>query len=143
MRININLSQLSLTASDTALWDGSVHRAYGYHEASGMSLAAPYVTGVASLLLGMYSNQTMDKESLCYHILNGVDVKSAFQGKCVTGGRLNAYKALSNHNLTYFYAENGASGHYSYCQCSGNRLEEHNFSDIGGLLTCSDCGFAW
>ena len=73
--------------------------------------------------------------------MNGVDVKSAYQGKCVTGGRLNAYKVLSGHSC--YYWDNGASGHYKSCVCDLNIFEGHNFSEIGGLWVCSDCGFAY
>lgn len=117
------------------------HVTCGYHAVSGTSFAAPYVVGVASLLLSM--DDDMSTAQLKYHIINGVDISSAYQGKCQTGGRLNAYKVLSGHSLTYFYTDDGASGHYSYCACGHYELKDHNFSVIGGLSVCSDCGFAW
>ncbi len=56
------------------------------------SCAAPHVTGVAALILSVRPDLSAEQVKAC--ILNGVDKVDALQGKCVTGGRLNAYKAL-------------------------------------------------
>lgn len=59
---------------------------------SGTSMAAPHVTGVAALILSVRPDLSAEQVKAC--ILNGVDKVDALQGKCVTGGRLNAYKAV-------------------------------------------------
>jgi len=60
---------------------------------SGTSMAAPMVTGVAVLLKGAFPALTVAQIRAA--ILNNVDVIPALSGKCITGGRLNAYKAFN------------------------------------------------
>ena len=60
---------------------------------SGTSMAAPMVTGIAVLLKGAFPELTA--QQIRTRILNGVDIIPALSGKCATGGRVNAYKALS------------------------------------------------
>ena len=65
-----------------------------YFTKSGTSMATPYVSGVAALInafdLGLTNLKI--KEA----ILNNVDVRNSLTGKVLTGGRLNAYNALSS-----------------------------------------------
>lgn len=102
------------------------HNAIGYHSLSGTSMAAPHVTGVAALLLSIHPELTAAE--LKQAILNSVDViydeygNSVFGNLCVSGGRLNAYKALTSASI-------------------------HNFSlwiNVNSLYhsrTCSTCGY--
>ena len=59
----------------------------------GTSMAAPFVSGLAGLVKALHP----DYSSLRIKdaILKSVDVKSSLQGKILTGGRINASKALS------------------------------------------------
>lgn len=66
----------------------------GYRYNSGSSMAAPHVTGVASLLLAYDSSLTTSE--IKDAILNNVDYVAAMDGLCVTNGRLNAYEALKS-----------------------------------------------
>lgn len=63
-----------------------------YAYASGTSMAAPHVTGVAGLLLAQ--DPTLTPAQLKERILSNVDPVSSLDGRTVTGGRLNAYKAV-------------------------------------------------
>jgi subtilisin family serine protease len=63
-----------------------------YREASGTSMAAPQVAGVAALILS--SEPKISVEKLRERILKSVDKIDSLTGKVENGGRLNAAKAL-------------------------------------------------
>ncbi|MFM9904926.1 MAG: S8 family serine peptidase [Pyrinomonadaceae bacterium] len=65
-----------------------------YREASGTSMATPYVSGVAALIIANEPSISMEK--LRARLLNSVDKVDALNGKIVSGGRLNAAKAVGN-----------------------------------------------
>ncbi|NEP58627.1 MAG: S8 family serine peptidase, partial [Symploca sp. SIO2G7] len=65
----------------------------GYASFNGTSMAAPHVSGVAALLLSQDSALTALEVK--EQILNSVDPVGALQGNTLTGGRLNAYDALT------------------------------------------------
>jgi subtilisin family serine protease len=63
-----------------------------YREASGTSMAAPQVVGVAALILSVEPKISVEK--LRERILKSVDKMDSLNGKVENGGRLNAAKAL-------------------------------------------------
>lgn len=63
-----------------------------YREASGTSMATPYVAGLAALILS--SEPNLSVEALRKRILNSVDKIDSLNGKVETAGRINAAKAL-------------------------------------------------
>ncbi len=65
-----------------------------YREASGTSMATPYVSGTAALILS--NEPDMSVEKLREKLLKSVDKIDSLNGKVETGGRLNAAKALEN-----------------------------------------------
>jgi subtilisin family serine protease len=65
-----------------------------YREASGTSMATPYVSGAAALVLASEPTLTVDK--LRERLLKSVDKLDNLAGKIESGGRLNAAKALGN-----------------------------------------------
>ena len=65
-----------------------------YREASGTSMATPYVAGTAALVLA--SEPKLSVEKLRERILSSVDKIDSLNGKVESGGRLNAAKALGN-----------------------------------------------
>lgn len=67
---------------------------YGWSLVTGTSPAAAYVTGVAALLLSAHPDLT--PYELKMTIQYNVDISGAFEQYCVSGGQLNAYKALTN-----------------------------------------------
>jgi subtilisin family serine protease len=65
-----------------------------YREASGTSMAAPHVAGVAALILAKEPNLSVEK--LKERLIKSVDPIDSLKGKVESGGRLNAAKALGN-----------------------------------------------
>jgi thermitase len=65
-----------------------------YREASGTSMATPYVSGAAALVLASEPNMTVAK--LRERLLKSVDKLDNLTDKVQSGGRLNAAKALGN-----------------------------------------------
>lgn len=63
-----------------------------YSMASGTSMAAPNASGVAAMIMGYYPNLTnLEVKKV---MMESVDKVSAFNGKIVSGGRLNLKSAL-------------------------------------------------
>lgn len=65
----------------------------GYSSFSGTSMATPHVSGVAALTLAKFGSLTVTQ--LKQRLMNSVDVRPGLQGKMVTGGVINAFKAVS------------------------------------------------
>lgn len=63
-----------------------------YREASGTSMATPYVSGVAALVLAVEPDLSVEK--LRERLFKSVDKLDNLNGKIATGGRLNAAKAV-------------------------------------------------
>lgn len=63
-----------------------------YREASGTSMATPYVSGIAALVIANEPNISVEK--LRERIIKSVDKIDSLNGKVVSGGRINAAKAL-------------------------------------------------
>lgn len=70
----------------------STHITRGYHLVGGTSIAAPFVTGVAALMLSV--NPTLTTSQLKSLILESGDTVSGLSDYCSTGKRLNAYNAV-------------------------------------------------
>jgi subtilisin family serine protease len=65
---------------------------YSYASHSGTSMAAPHVSGVAGLIKALIPG--LSTAEIKDAILKSIDAKSQLKGKTLTGGRLNALKAL-------------------------------------------------
>ena len=63
-----------------------------YEEKSGTSMATPVVAGVAALIVA--EHQGMSVDDVRKKLLASTDPIVALKGKTVTGGRINAAKAL-------------------------------------------------
>jgi subtilisin family serine protease len=76
-------------------WNGS-DTDYRYFQ--GTSMAAPHVSGACALLMARYPGDTY--RQTINRLLAATDPLPALAGKCVTGGRLNLYKALAGSAVT-------------------------------------------
>ena len=65
-----------------------------YREASGTSMAAPQVSGIAALILASEPKLSMSK--VRDRLMKSVDPIDTLLGKIVVGGRLNAAKSVGD-----------------------------------------------
>lgn len=123
----------------------------GYRIGSGTSYATPYVAGVASMIWSRYPN--LSAQEVKDRILDNVDYSSEYYGKCVTGGRLNAYKAYigqyTNHTHSFVYENYDETYHSKECSvCLYFEREKHLWRTVTfraspvlpGLKRCNFCG---
>jgi len=73
-----------------------IHYNDAYQFLDGTSMATPVVSGIAALA-GSF-NSSLTAEQIKGTILGSVDVLPSLQGRILTGGRVNAYKALTSIN---------------------------------------------
>ena len=88
---NFGASTVDLAAPGTNIYSTYINTS-GYNYLSGTSMAAPFVTGVAALIKSIRPD--LSATEIKALILYNVDKRDPLEGKCVTGGRLNAYKAV-------------------------------------------------
>ncbi len=117
---------------------------------SGTSMAAPFVTGVAALMLS--SNPDLSAVELKNMICSNATSVSGLSGKCSSGKRLSAYLALSAaraaHDHNYTYTAISEVRHRGTCEeCNHQVVQVHNgiCYSVGNLqhyIDCYACGFS-
>jgi subtilisin family serine protease len=73
-------------------WNGSDS---DFQAISGTSMAAAHVSGACAVVWSLYPNLTY--QEVIARVLSGTDPLPALAGRCVTGGRLNLFRALSGY----------------------------------------------
>ena len=120
-----------------------------YSNVSGTSFSAPYVAGVAALILSKYPS--LSPYEIKLSIMNNVDQINGFDDYCVSGGRLNAYNALHNyfhfHSYSWYtdYSDTHHKGYCSICEEFVELLHNTNYCVNLGFTNghdayCSKCG---
>ncbi len=117
-----------------------VHYTNGYRSLSGTSMAAPYVAGIAALILSKHPNISI------FHIKSGImnncDLVNQLSEKCVSGGRLNAYKAVLNTHYYDSFTKRTSVSHAAICACGNTVLESHTWVLMNtGTYICSKCAY--
>jgi len=92
-------TSVDLCAPGTNILSTTAIDSYAYY--SGTSMAAPHVTGVAALVKSIRSD--WDANMLKSAILGTVDPIASASGKTVTGGRLNAFAAVTYARENTFF----------------------------------------
>lgn len=128
---------LSMCAASDCPSSGS-HANYGYHYFSGTSMAAPFVTGVAALILSAHPDATpaIIKDTILY----SDDNVSALSNYCFSGGRLNAYKAITSkilHSDVTYTSIDGTYHQVTCNDCDATWQEEH--LERTGVEVCIYC----
>jgi subtilisin family serine protease len=101
---------------------------YGYNSFDGTSMAAPHVSGLAGLILARYPTITL--QELKDRILNTVDSIPSLQGIVLTGGRINAYKALDPTYGPDLAVDFGSGGIWDYDGSAWSGLTSSNPEDL-------------
>ena len=78
---------------DVTLSCSGIYSSGSYQYLSGTSMATPHVSGVAALVKARTPGLTTAQ--LRARLLAGVDKKTSLTGKVATGGRINAYRAVT------------------------------------------------
>lgn len=112
----------------------------GVRTETGTSAAAPIVAGVAALIKAVNPNLTTTQIKSA--ILNNVDVVSGLSSYCITGGRLNAYKAIKSVIPTYTALGTELNsptaiptGNYQWFKFTAPYAETYTFQTTGALNT--------
>ena len=122
---------VDIFAPGTQIYTCSSSSSNLYVSSGGTSLAVAFVTGVAALLLS--SNPNITVSEMKTRIMNGSKKVTALNGLCLSGGRLNAFGALSNanssnHTHNFVYCELNNQTHTIVCSCGYTSVNTHLFT---------------
>lgn len=88
---NFGATTVELGAPGSSIF--STYRNGGYATLSGTSMATPFVSGALALVKDLHPTWTYTQ--IINQILNNTDPIPALQGRTITGGRLNLFRAIS------------------------------------------------
>ncbi|MGC8742944.1 MAG: S8 family serine peptidase [Verrucomicrobiia bacterium] len=119
-----NYSNYGATSVDVGAPGSSIYSTFfssdsSYIYLSGTSMAAPHVTGLCALAWQRFPIQGYNQ--IIKRVLESVDKLPSLSGKCVSGGRVNLFKLLSNYQIVYT----------NYSWVSTNGMTQISLSDNG------------
>ncbi len=119
----------------------------GYSSMDGTSMACPHVAGACAMVWAEFPDFT--HAEVKDRILTYVDLISSMAGKCVTGGRLNLYRALIGGapNPTPTPAPTPGPGFCAVADIAGNTWLENDLNKLRIIrdeqISMSDRGQEW
>ncbi len=140
--------------------NASTHISYGYHSLSGTSMATGFVTGVAALVIQAYNENKapldpkIEPEDIKDIIMWSANkYRAAFEDKCVSNGRLDAYAAVLNAigeicthtDVTHTCTDSTHTMHCIICNYTAD-AESHEFyissvNSSGTVVGCLGCDY--
>jgi subtilisin family serine protease/subtilisin-like proprotein convertase family protein len=87
---NYGATTVDIAAPGVEILSTTPNNNYSYY--SGTSMATPHVSGVVALVMSQHPNWSY--QQVIDQVLSNSDVLSSLQGKTITGGRLNAARAV-------------------------------------------------
>jgi subtilisin family serine protease len=105
---NYGASTVDLAAPGVNIWS-TVPGSYAAW--SGTSMAAPFVTGVVSLVIGQ--NPSLTAAQVVHQVLANTKPLPGLQGTTVTGGMVDAFRALGGNSVTANYSQGLTPGNLS------------------------------
>lgn len=127
---NFGLNSVHVAAPGDNIFNTFPVNMSSYDVESGTSESVPHVAGLAGLLYSRFPD--LNYLQVRDAILNNVDVIDALKGKVKTGGRINAYKALSSISQGGGSSDGGSKG--GGCSIGGRQHGLASVADFAVIL---------
>lgn len=122
---NFGSIQVDLAAPGVGIFSTLPNNEYGYK--NGTSMAAPYVAGVVALMMAQCPD--LSHLEIKARLLASVDPVPALADKCVSGGRLNAFKAIQPPTATFTHLSNQLTVEFTPEHMDTNAVYIWDFGD--------------
>jgi subtilisin family serine protease len=132
---NYGLTSVDLGAPGENI--SSTQNAAGYGNHSGTSMATPHVTGVCALIKSY--NPSMSASQIKQRLLDSVDPVASMNGKTVSGGRLNAFKALAGQ-IPFAYSSSEQTNFNTAINITLSAIDPQNDSLSFSVLSSPSSG---